>query len=87
MRLISASAMTVLLCASAAAYAAGETAPSPTPSEQQAHLEEPKKVCRMETRTGSVMPKRVCRTPEQIEAEAHATERQRAQTESSRGGV
>ena len=85
MRLIPASAFAVLLCASAGAYAADESAPSPTPSEAQ--QDKPKKVCRMETATGSVMPKRVCRTPEQIEAEARATERQRAQMESSRGGV
>jgi hypothetical protein len=85
MRLISASACAVLICASAAAYAGDETASSPAPSE--AHQEKPKKICRMETATGSVMPKRVCRTPEQIETEARATEQQRAQAESSRGGV
>ena len=85
MRLISASAVAMLLFASTAASAADETAPSPASSEAQ--HEKPKKICRTETATGSVMPKRVCRTPEQIEAEARATERQRAQTESSRGGV
>lgn len=85
MRLIPASAVAVLLCASAAAYAADETAPSPTPSEAQ--QDKPKKICRMETATGSVMPKRVCRTSEQIEAEARATERQRSQAESMRGGI
>ena len=85
MRLIPASAFAVLLCASTAAYAADESAPSPTPSETQ--QDKPKKICRMETATGSVMPKRVCRTPEQIEAEARATERQRSQMESMRGGV
>ena len=87
MRLITASAFAVLLTASAAAYAADETAPAPTPSEGQAQPEKPKKVCRMETATGSVMPKRVCRTQEQIEADARATERQRQQIETSRGGV
>ena len=85
MRLISASAVAMLLFASTAAQAADEAAPSPASSEAQ--QEKPKKICRMETATGSVMPKRVCRTPEQIEAEARATERQRAQIESSRGGV
>jgi hypothetical protein len=85
MRLIPASAVAMLLCAAAAAYAADETAPVPTPSETQ--QDKPKKICRMETATGSVMPKRVCRTPEQIEAEARVTERQRAQMESRRGGV
>jgi invasion protein IalB len=73
MRLIPASAVAVLLCASAAAYAADETAPSPAPSEAQ--QEKPKKVCRTETATGSVMPKRVCRTPEQVEAEQEAAQR------------
>jgi len=87
MRLISASAVAVLLCASAAAFAADESPPSPAPNEAQAQTEKPKKICHMETATGSVMPKRVCRTPEQIEAERRATERARAQAESSRGGV
>jgi hypothetical protein len=33
------------------------------------------------------MPKRVCRTPAQIEAQARATESQRQQIETGRGGV
>ena len=84
MRLIAAAAFAVLLCATAA-DAADETAPLPAPSEAQ--QDKPKKICRRETVTGSVMPKRVCRTPEQIEAEARTTERQRAQAETMRGGV
>ena len=87
MRLITASAFAVLLSVSAAAYAAGETAPAPSANEGQAQPEKPKKICRTETATGSVMPKRVCRTQEQIDAQARATEQQRQQVESSRGGV
>jgi hypothetical protein len=85
MRLIPASAVAVLLCASAAAYATDENAPSPAPTEAQ--HEKPKKICHTEAATGSVMPKRVCRTPAQIEAQARATESQRQQIETGRGGV
>jgi hypothetical protein len=75
MRLIPAAAVAVLLCVSATAYAADETAPATS----EAQAEKPKKICRMETGTGSVMPKRVCRTPEQIEAEQEAAQRTREQ--------
>ena len=83
MRLIPASAFAVLLCASTAAYAADESAPTPSEAQQ----DKPKKICRMETATGSVMPKRVCRTPEQIEAEAREAERLRSQMDGRRGGA
>jgi len=80
MRLISASAVALLLCTSAA-HAAGETAPTTTSSEgeaqAQAQAEKPKKICRMETGTGSVMPKRVCRAAEQVEADQEAARRTR----------
>lgn len=82
MRLIPASAVAVLLCVSAAAYAADETAPAPAASEAQA--EKPKKICRTERATGSVMPKRVCRTPEQVAAEEQAAQRTREQMNRSR---
>ena len=85
MRLIPASAFALLLCAAGTAHAADEAAPSPAPNEAQES--KPKKVCRMETGTGSVMPKRVCRTPEQIEAEARQAERLRAQMDGRRGGA
>lgn len=87
MRLIAASAVALLLCASTAALAGDETAPAPAADETQAQPDKPKKICRRETSTGSVMPKRVCRTAAQIEAEARATERQRSQAETLRGGV
>ena len=77
MRLISATAVAMLLSVSATAYAAGETAPSPAANEGEAQAEKPKKVCRMETVTGSVMPKRVCRTAEQVEADQEAARRTR----------
>ena len=77
-------AVALFLCAPVAVLAADEVPPpSPAPSEAAAPAEKPKKICRMETGTGSVMPKRVCRTPEQIEAEH---ERARGQLdERSRG--
>jgi len=62
-------AVALFLCVPGIALAADEAAPAPAPSEAAAQTEKPKKICRMETGTGSVMPKRVCRTPEQVEAE------------------
>ena len=62
-------AVALFLCVPIAALAAEEAAPSPAPSEAAAQPEKPRKICRLETGTGSVMPKRVCRTPEQVEAE------------------
>jgi hypothetical protein len=67
----------LLCCVPVAAHAAGENPPSPAPSTSAAQPEKPRKICRMETGTGSVMPKRVCRTPEQIEAEHEASSRAR----------
>ena len=84
MRLIPASAVALLLCASTAAYAAEEAAP-PAQNESEAQAEKPKKVCRMETVTGSVMPKRVCRTPEQVAADQEAAQRTREQMNRNRG--
>ncbi len=39
----------------------------------------------METVTGSVMPKRVCRTPEQVAAEQEAARRTREEMNRNRG--
>ena len=72
MRLIPAAAVALLLCLPAAAHAAEETAPATAPADDDAQAEKPKKVCRMETTTGSVMPKRVCRTPEQVAEKVRA---------------
>jgi hypothetical protein len=83
MRLISVPAVAVLLCLSAAAHATEEAAPAQTESEAQA--DKPKKVCRMETTTGSVMPKRVCRTAEQVTADQEAARRTREEMNRNRG--
>jgi hypothetical protein len=64
-------AAALLLCVPVAAHATEDPAPA-APSEAPAQAEKPKKICRMETRTGSVMPTRVCRTPEQVEADHQA---------------
>ena len=82
MRLIQASAAAFLLCASTVALAGDETTAS-TPTEE-GQAEKPKKVCRMETGTGSVMPKRVCRTAEQAAADAEAARRTREQMDRNR---
>ena len=78
-------AVALLLCGPVAAHAAGETAPSAAPSEA-AQPDRPKKICRMETRTGSVMPKRVCRTPEQAEADQAAAHAALDDVERNRSG-
>ena len=84
MRLMLVSAFAALLCASTAALAAGESAPAAGQSEDQ-QAEKPKKICRMETATGSVMPKRVCRTPEQVAADEDAARRTRDAMNRNRG--
>ena len=85
MRLIPVSAAALLLCVSATALAANEAEQSTAQNEGETQAEKPKKVCRMETGTGSVMPKRVCRTPEQIAAEQEAARRTRDEMNRSRG--
>ena len=85
MRLIPTTAVALLLCVSTAAFAAEETAPTPAQSEGEAQAEKPKKVCRMETGTGSVMPRRVCRTPEQVAADQEAARRTREEMNRNRG--
>ena len=74
-------AVALLLCAPVAAQAADDPAPTATPSDAAAQPEKPKKICRMETRTGSNMPTRVCRTREQIEADHAAANRAHDQVE------
>lgn len=83
MRLIHASAAALLLCAATAALAGDETSASSAQTEE-GQAEKPKKVCRMETVTGSVMPKRVCRTAEQAAADAEAARRTREQMDRNR---
>lgn len=85
MRLISLPAVALLLCAPLTANAAGETAAPSAPAEGETQAEKPKKVCRMETGTGSVMPRRVCRTPEQIAADQEAARRTREEMNRNRG--
>jgi hypothetical protein len=71
-------AAALVLCLPAAAHAAADTTPA-AQAEGEAQTEKPKKICRMETATGSVMPKRVCRTPEQVAADEEAARRTREQ--------
>ena len=62
--------------------AANQAAPAEQASEQAAAEDaKPKqrKICRTETATGSVMPKRVCRTVEQVEQDQRNAERFRDQ--------
>jgi len=78
-------AVALLFGVPAAAHAAGETTPAAAASEA-AQADKPKKICRMETRTGSVMPKRVCRTPEQVEADQAAAHAALDDVERNRSG-
>ncbi|WP_293905984.1 hypothetical protein [Phenylobacterium sp.] len=47
------------------------TAPAPAPDKPK----KPKLICREETQTDSIIPRRVCRTPEQAAAEHEAAEK------------
>ncbi len=71
-------ALLVLSCAGPAfAAAEGETPadhPTDGAGDTEAREDKDRKVCRMETRTGSNMPKRVCRTAAQMEADQRAAE-------------
>ena len=49
------------------------------PAATDAKKSKERKICRSETATGSVMPKRVCRTAEQIEEDERNAERFRDQ--------
>ena len=60
--------------------AAASPAPTATPaaSAPAAKPEKPKKpklICQNETQTDTIIPRRVCRTPEQVEAEARSASR------------
>lgn len=54
---------------SAQAAASGELPPDPAPAPIEVKGKGEKKVCRTEVVTGSIMPKRVCRTEAEIEAD------------------
>ena len=49
-------------------------APANAPADADAREDKERKVCRRETSTGSNMPRRVCRTVAQIEADQRAAE-------------
>lgn len=81
-RLAAPLALLALSCTVPAFAAAGQaSAENAQPSEQAADAKPDKqrKICRTETATGSVMPKRVCRTVEQIEEDERNAERFRDQ--------
>jgi len=60
----------VLLLAPTAASAPSSIAPTEAaPPAKPEKPKTPKMVCRSEVAIGSIMQKRVCRTPEQVEAE------------------
>lgn len=73
--LIAVMAAGLLLAQAAAPAPAPATSAPPTAAEKP---RKPKLICESETRTDSSIPRRVCRTPEQIEAERQAG---RAQTD------
>lgn len=81
-RLAAPLALIALSCAGPALAAAhdahaGQSAEQ-TPAEE-AKPDKQRKVCRTETSTGSVMPRRVCRTVAQMEEEQRNAERFREQ--------
>ena len=57
--------------AAAATPAASEAAPAAKPEKPK----KPKLICQNETQTDTIIPRRVCRTPEQVAAEAKSAER------------
>jgi hypothetical protein len=69
-----------------AADAAGAGDHSDKPATQATTPPEERKICTMETATGSVMPKRVCRTRAEIEAQRREAERYRDQQNRLGGG-
>ena len=59
------------------AQAAEPAAPKPAPPAKAAKAEKPpkpKRICWDEVSTGSLMPNRICRTKEQIDADARAAQ-------------
>ena len=80
-RLAAPLALLTLFCANAA-FAAPQDQANPEASaatETEAKQDKQRKVCRNETATGSVMPKRVCRTVAQMEEDQRNAERFRDQ--------
>ena len=77
-------AAALFLCLPVIAHATEDSAPPATQTDREA--DKPKKVCRMETATGSVMPKRVCRTPEQVAADQEAARRTRDELNRGQNG-
>lgn len=71
--------LAVALFCSAPAFAAASAPSTAAPAGEAPAAEaapaKTKKVCRMETATGSVMPKRVCRTVAQMEEDERNAER------------
>jgi hypothetical protein len=83
-RLAAPLALLALSCAGSTVAAApdahaGHTAQPTAEAEAEAKPAKSRRVCRRETATGSVMPKRVCRTAEQVEADERNAERLREQ--------
>jgi len=75
-------ALFALSCAAPVLAVASDSAQAAPGTEQSASDAKPKKerkICRSETATGSVMPKRVCRTVAQIEEDERNAERFRDQ--------
>ena len=77
-RLAAPLALLALSCAGPALAAADGDPHAGHPTERAAEAgatgDKERKVCRMETRTGSNMPRRVCRTVAQMEADQRAAE-------------
>jgi hypothetical protein len=75
MMLILIAAASLALAEPTSAPAADSAKPSPPPAAKAEKPPKPKLVCTSERQIGSLMPTRVCRTPEQLEAERRAAER------------
>lgn len=72
--------MLILVASAALLMAPAASAPdpkaAPTPEAKAENPQKPKLVCTSERPMGSNIPKRVCRTPEQVQAEMDAARRQ-----------
>jgi hypothetical protein len=66
--------MFVLVAAFALGAVAPETAATAAPQQPQTAAAKPKKICRSEVGTGSILPKRTCLTQQEWDARARATE-------------
>ena len=65
----------LLLAQAAAPTAAPAAVPAVAPAAKPEKPEKPKLICTRETQTDTIIPRRVCRTPEQIEAQARSAEK------------